>query len=199
MLDLAVLVIRVLLLVGVAESAFAIPPWKSDSQNCSREGRFPVQEWAISGIEVGRSSLDDVKKTLGDAKQIRIGSDATSTRAICFSIDDQALIFESNLLSGAARIVSSITLIGGEEAPLFDACAKPAVDLRSHVSCVRSIGMGRVRFENAIGAAMCYRDDSGTEWGFLKTVEGEATMSGLEANFFRGELSWWRVYLSSSR
>ncbi len=83
--------------------------------------------------------------------------------------------------------------------PFFDACAKPAVDLKPDIPCVRSIGMGRGGFESSINSAKCFRDDGGTEWGFLETVEDEATMSGLEAQFVLGELLWRRVNLSSSR
>ncbi|MFZ5653005.1 MAG: hypothetical protein ACOY42_01190 [Pseudomonadota bacterium] len=200
MRTLYVSLIAVALLASVGQVAVAQSPWQPDRTRCVRKGSFEVSKWEIAELRLEHSSLSDVEKIVGLAKRVRIGSDAVSAKALCYSLgEDQVVVFESGPLGGPRELLTAVSVLKRAEASFAAECAQPTRDLKKDVSCDRAVGAARADVEKIAGAEHCYRDGAATEWNFEQEHDDWTTLSGLHASFDQDKLRWWRVYSVTSR
>jgi hypothetical protein len=184
----------------VGHAALAQSPWQTERLRCVNKGSFDVGKWEIGGLRLGHSSLNDVEKTFGPAKRVRLGSDAVSAKAVCYGLDEeQVAVFESGPLGGPDELLTALSVLKRSDASFAAQCAQPTRDLKKEISCDRGVGATRADVERIAGPEHCYRDAATTEWNFEQERDDWSTLSGLHASFDQDKLRWWRVYSVTSR
>lgn len=186
-------------LTAIGGVAFAQDPWQTEGTRCVRKGRFEVSKWEIGDLRLAHSSMNDVEKSIGPGKRVRIGSDAVSAEALCYDLGEgQVVVFESGPLGGSQDLLTAVSVLRRTETPFFSECGQPARELKREISRGRLLGAARESFERTAGDEYCHRSAATTEWNFEREYGGWTTLSGLHASFEGDRLRWWRVYSVTS-
>lgn len=187
---------------GSAESDIHFP-FESWGWEDSVQRVIPDDFLSLSSIEVGTSTLEDVRERFGPAVEFRRGNESYSPSLICYlaDTDDTAVIFQSGPLGGWS-VVTAIWIghshhidvanctasskVGREKASIhgvFPGSSFSTIELNLGMPTYRKLPYIAYRFQD--------QDVSSSDGPFDIT-------SGLELELKNDRVAWFRVYRQAS-